>query len=771
MAKTPEEIRELNLAAQEFLSTVASMSANLNTLAKDIEQDTGEAQARSIITRREFVDIAEKLKRYSKEDLADKRKANAFQRSLSDAKSKQAALEAEINELLERGGENLENLTKEEKKKLEVLTDAEERYKGIVGEAEKLKDELKRIDDEVSLFDDINEFGKQIPGLSVMFGEFENASKAARKAAKDGGNALAAGAAQLTGAVGKLLLAFSVKTFLGGISKGQERITQFSRELNISREQANQLNLEFARIGRETVGLTAENLIEGMLEVSNQLGISAQLTKEQAVAFGTLTSKLGLTAEQAGKLTILTAASGQELTKFNTTLIGTVLEQNAATDSAVRYQDVLKDIASAGAATQLTVSKFPGGLAQAAFQARRFGLNMMALEKTADSLLNFESSIEAELEAELLTGRELNLERARAAALMGDQATLSAELAKNFGTAQEFQNQSVIAQEAQAQAMGMTRHEMAETLLRQEAMKELNMDMSKGFKEQVIEKRKQIQQLREEGKIAEANRLERNLFNAIGEDEFGRQQQNLSLMETQKELLEDIRDAAQIIAKPFDSISKLLQGIGTSAFEFLGFITKAGSKLKALGAVFGEALAKNMDSIGKGVKNFFPNLVKMMKVGAKGSTMLLKKIPVVGALVGLGLAIKRMSEGDVIGGLLELGSGVASLFPGIGTGVSLGIDAGLMGLDAAGITGEKSQTVQGSIGAVALTSGMSTMSAGGGLANIIAMNNLQSAIEKSAKAAEGTKEAVEKLAEKESIINIDGNRAGRAMVVGSYKHN
>ena len=55
----------------------------------------------------------------------------------------------------------------------------------------------------------------------------------------------------------------------------------------------------------------------------------------------------------------------------------------------------------------------------------------MELEDVASagkSLLNFEQSIEAELQAELLTGRQLNLERARLAALTGDYVTLTEEI-------------------------------------------------------------------------------------------------------------------------------------------------------------------------------------------------------------------------------------------------------------------------------------------------------------------------------------------------------
>jgi hypothetical protein len=88
--------------------------------------------------------------------------------------------------------------------------------------------------------------------------------------------------------------------------------------------------------------------------------------------------------------------------------------------------------------------------------------------KSGESLLNFESSIENELKAELLTGKQLNLERARAAALAGDQATLAEELAKNVGTAADFSRMNVLQQKALAESVGMTADELANTLTKRE---------------------------------------------------------------------------------------------------------------------------------------------------------------------------------------------------------------------------------------------------------------------------------------------------------------
>jgi hypothetical protein len=88
----------------------------------------------------------------------------------------------------------------------------------------------------------------------------------------------------------------------------------------------------------------------------------------------------------------------------------------------------------------------------------------------AGKLLDFESSIEAELEAELLTGRDLNLEQARLLALKGDTAGAAAEIAKQVGSSAEFAQMNVIAQQSLADAAGLTVDELSDALRKQEGI-------------------------------------------------------------------------------------------------------------------------------------------------------------------------------------------------------------------------------------------------------------------------------------------------------------
>jgi len=85
------------------------------------------------------------------------------------------------------------------------------------------------------------------------------------------------------------------------------------------------------------------------------------------------------------------------------------------------------------------------------------------LDNIAQSLLNFESSIESELEAQLLTGKNINLAKARELALTNQLDKLGDEIFKNSSDIVEFGNMNRLAQEAYAKSLGMTRDQLART--------------------------------------------------------------------------------------------------------------------------------------------------------------------------------------------------------------------------------------------------------------------------------------------------------------------
>jgi hypothetical protein len=137
----------------------------------------------------------------------------------------------------------------------------------------------------------------------------------------------------------------------------------------------------------------------------------------------------------------------------------------------------------------------PQALAQAVAQAKLLGTNLDTVRKQAKSLLDFETSIENELQAELLTGQQLNLERARTAALMGDQTTVMKELANQNIDFNKYSNMNVIAQESFAKALGLSADQLSDQLRKQKIAQEQGKSLAQITKEEAADaqKRQNIQ--------------------------------------------------------------------------------------------------------------------------------------------------------------------------------------------------------------------------------------------------------------------------------------
>jgi hypothetical protein len=112
----------------------------------------------------------------------------------------------------------------------------------------------------------------------------------------------------------------------------------------------------------------------------------------------------------------------------------------------------------------------PAAIAEAVAQTKVLGTTLEQTKSQASKLLDFESSIGSQLKAELLTGQQLNLERARAYALQGNQVGVAKELTSQNVNFNKFSRLNVIQQNAFAEALGLSSDQLTDQLLKQEAI-------------------------------------------------------------------------------------------------------------------------------------------------------------------------------------------------------------------------------------------------------------------------------------------------------------
>ena len=213
--------------------------------------------------------------------------------------------------------------------------------------------------------------------------------------------------------------------------------------------------------------------MEAQNDLTQQLGVAVNYTDKQKEDFSRLTKLMGLSVEQAGKLARLSIVNKTSIEDTTKSIIRGSVASQRANRISVDQRVILKDVADLSEGILIKFQGNPEALGAAVVQARKLGLTLEQVDKIGESLLNFESSIENELKAELITGKQINLEKARYAALTGDQVTLMQELSNQVGSLGEYQNMNIIAQKSLAEAFGLSRDEMSKMLLDQEKINKL----------------------------------------------------------------------------------------------------------------------------------------------------------------------------------------------------------------------------------------------------------------------------------------------------------
>lgn len=273
--------------------------------------------------------------------------------------------------------------------------------------------------------------------------------------------------------MGKQLAAnlFDPMVILGMILKGflelDKAQTEFTRETGRSVEYMDALNAG---------ATTMSQYIKQATALTQQFGLAADMifTPETLREATEMVELMGMSSEEAGKLARIAKVNGNELKANNEKVISTVSNFNKLNKTAISGKAVLKDLAKMSDHMALSFKGNPEAMARTAAEAKKLGLTFDQIDKVAESLLNFEDSIASELEAELLTGKQINLEQARLYALNNDIAGLTKEIGNNQSIINEFANGNRIAQDSIAKSLGLSREEVSKMIYDQQIQKGLS---------------------------------------------------------------------------------------------------------------------------------------------------------------------------------------------------------------------------------------------------------------------------------------------------------
>ena len=467
LANNLEEIGKLGAASA---SNFRDISIELGKSVTNVK-NFGGAFRLAKTTSTSLAKDAENLAKASKTDLSNRQNANNI--------AKQAEVNSKnllsIQRQRQVAQDLLTNATEEEKAELnELLVNlfrAEEEARGIAEGFKEIVDENEKLNKSTKFFDSVRDLVKGIPVIGELFGKpFDDASQKIREAKVNGGNAfriINAGAS----AFDEILLTGIVASLF----KADTATTNLAKQLGISKSEAKDLKASFNAISVDSgiAALNAEAMAESMIQLGDVIGATAGFTTQQIVDQTKLTRMVGMQAEESAKLAEFGTLNGENTRSLTADILEQVAVLEQETGVRLDGRKILSQVANISGQLGAQYGYNTKELARAVVQANRLGLSLEQTQDVAANLLDFEQSITNELQAELLIGRDLNLERARLLALNGDSAGAAAELAKQFGTAEEFSRLNVIQQQSLAAAVGMSADELADSIKKQEVLNTL----------------------------------------------------------------------------------------------------------------------------------------------------------------------------------------------------------------------------------------------------------------------------------------------------------
>jgi hypothetical protein len=644
-----DEFKGLSNEALRNVQGVRDAMREVDLAVRNINKEfvTAKQQVTDVAT--EFSNISSSAKKFA--DLQNQASRSA--KTTSDAIKEQQkqlnivrSLNIRIDDLYREASKTTGEAAFNLKKQAENLANARDNARTLAVEYTKLAEDSSTLDKSSRFFTGLSKIISDIPILRQFSTPFEAAAEAARKTtienannaglnerldkykqlrtqgkniqdalketnltAKDikigklpSTNPLIAGFKALGPIISKAFVPLAIfktlvdafKLLIQASFAADKRVTDIAKNLSLSKEAARGIysNILATKGTLDTSFATTQNIVDAFNELTQltefvNFGTTAQLETQIK-----LTKELGLSVDEALALQAIFAVNNNEadqgLDIINDQIAAFANENKLLADSS----KITKQIASTNKLILLNFRGNTAELTKTVLQANKLGLSLDQVNKVANSLLNFEQSISAELSAELLTGRQINLEKARLFALNNDIAGLTQEITNQGITATSFANMNRIQQQAIAETLGMQADELGDALYKQQLIDKTAQGFTKRLREQANLREKEGDsleaiRLRERAAAIEQGILQGKDLEAAKAQVDAQQKFNIAL-ERAKEIFTDIVSGGLL-----DGLVSTLEDVVIS-LERLGFGDREARLAREVEQISQKAKEKNV---------------------------------------------------------------------------------------------------------------------------------------------------------------------------------
>lgn len=470
---------------------------------------------------------------------------------------------------------------------------------------------------------------------------------------------------------------YGLKAILDRFFELDEAAGQFRKDTGFTIDQMSEIRniAEKTNVQFRAYGVTIKDAYLSAASLYKAFGNANQISQELVDSSALLNKNYGVANDiSAGFLVNMKTIGGYTDKQASSAAAYAI---NLAKASGVPLSDIMKDVAEASEEARAMVGGLPDRLIKASAAARRLGSDLNASAKSARGLLNFEESINAELEASVLAGKNLNFMDARRKAFAGDIAGAQEETLRMIQSIGDFNSLNVLQQEAIAKASGYGVGEIQKMVQAQKNLSKLTSEQRKEWDRLVNTKKEEIeltgdQILREK----QLQTTKENFNNAVDSLKESFTTIFAPLFGWLTKIASVLADAAAWVAKLSTSFGKI--GEGTTAVIALGAallgIFATMKLIGAAGGIVGSLMGKATGGFGDIVKTTMEGIASGLKAFSSISPMAILKGALAIALLGASIipfafAIKMFADVKW-----------SDVFIGLGALASFAVVGGIMGM-------------------------------------------------------------------------------------------
>lgn len=209
-------------------------------------------------------------------------------------------------------------------------------------------------------------------------------------------------------------------------------------------------------IGREAGALSFifDDAVQNARDLSTELGGTERASFQTQMNVGLISMNMGISGTEAASLVGSFSRLNENSTSVAVDMITTSRE--FARQNKIIPAQLMSELAASTEEFALFGKDGGENILRAAGYAAKLGTNMSTLSGITEGLLDFESSITAELELSALLGKNINLNKARQLAYDGDIEAAAKETLKQLGGIDTFNRMDYFQKKQTAELLGVS---------------------------------------------------------------------------------------------------------------------------------------------------------------------------------------------------------------------------------------------------------------------------------------------------------------------------